>query len=47
MIELRADSKPRGEQATEGLGWHELPKQDGQVHWLWDRALGKGWVNGG
>ena len=39
MFELRADSKPRGEQATERLRWHELPKQDGQVHWLWDGAL--------
>ncbi|MFQ5684819.1 MAG: hypothetical protein ACE5HC_16320 [Candidatus Binatia bacterium] len=42
VFELTIDSKPRGEQAKEGLRWHELPKQDGQVHWLWDRAVGRG-----
>ena len=46
VFELRADRKARSEQATEGLRWHEFPKQGGEVHWLWDGASGKAWEKG-
>ncbi len=47
MLELTIDSKVQGEQVTEKFKGHEIAQRGGQVQWLGDRALERGWLFGG
>ncbi len=39
---MRTDLNESATRATEGSPRHRFPREDTKVHWLWDRAVGRG-----